>query len=48
MAEHGDTPAEPDGRLVAVRPRLLELHRQLLEAERARAASRSPPMRPLR
>ncbi len=35
MAEHGDTPAEPDGRLVAVRPRLLELHRQLLEAERA-------------
>jgi hypothetical protein len=35
MAEHGDTPAEPDARLVAVRPRLLELHRQLLEAERA-------------
>jgi hypothetical protein len=35
MAEHGDTPAEPDARLVAVRPRLLELHRQLLDAERA-------------
>ena len=34
MAERGDTP-EPDARLVAVRPRLLELHRQLLEAERA-------------
>lgn len=35
MADHGDTPAEPDARLVAVRPRLLELHRQLLDAERA-------------
>ncbi|HEY2788219.1 MAG TPA: hypothetical protein VGI72_02125 [Gaiellales bacterium] len=34
MAEHGDTTGETDRRLVAVRPRLLELHRQLLEAER--------------
>jgi hypothetical protein len=31
----GDPPADPDERLLRVRPQLLELHRQLLEAERA-------------
>ena len=35
MAEHDPTTPEPDERLVAVRPLLLELHRHLLAAERA-------------
>ncbi|HEY3765404.1 MAG TPA: hypothetical protein VGL44_09630 [Gaiellales bacterium] len=35
MSDPADTPAGPDARLVAVRPLLLDLHRQMLEAERA-------------
>lgn len=31
----GDRPSDPDERLLRVRPQLLELHRRLLEAERA-------------
>lgn len=35
MGDPPEAPDDPDERLLAVRPQLLELHRQLLEAERA-------------
>jgi hypothetical protein len=35
MGDPADTPPDADERLLAVRPRLLELHRRLLDAERA-------------
>ena len=35
MGNPPEAPDDPDERLLAVRPQLLELHRQLLEAERA-------------
>jgi hypothetical protein len=35
MGDPADTPPDPDERLLAVRPQLLELHRRLLDAERA-------------